>query len=249
MLRSICMAHRSCWYALVGYVRLGRISPLSISTLNSLATGISRGRGKAPHCPTESQYSGQAISRSRIFPTVREAERRAHQANPNWGGLQTHCEESSDTRRPRSGPDAVRESCLFDGFSRRCKSRIHTRASRTLSRFRQRSTSASMKRSDGMETFSFLAASTMPLRRQADQPAASICSGFVPVPMVPGTVSLTSRRPSLLWAEPSRPPEVRVLAVYCTFSVEVMLCSPCEDRPFCSADLWCEAFTGTIRPN
>ncbi len=45
--------------------------------------------------------------------------------------------------------------------------------------------------------------------KQTDQPAASSCSGFVPRPGPPGTDSLTSRRPSLLRADPlSRPPVV-----------------------------------------
>src|SRR4030088_3450085 len=54
--------------------------------------------------------------------------------------------------------------------------------------------------------------------KQADQPAANICSGFVPTRVDPGAESLTSKRPSELRDAPSRPPVVWVLAVYSTFS-------------------------------
>ena len=49
--------------------------------------------------------------------------------------------------------------------------------------------------------------------KQADQPAASSCSGLVPVPAEPGGESLMSRRPSELRDSPSRPPVVWVLPV------------------------------------
>jgi hypothetical protein len=47
------------------------------------------------------------------------------------------------------------------------------------------------------------------VRKQDDQPAANSCSGLVPLPGLPGNVSLMSRRPSgLREAPPSRPPMV-----------------------------------------
>jgi len=70
-----------------------------------------------------------------------------------------------------------------------------------------------------------------------------------PVPMVPGTVSLISSRPSLLWAELSRPPEVWVFAVYCTLLISVILSSLCETTPFGNAGHSREMLTGAIRPN
>lgn len=63
-----------------------------------------------------------------------------------------------------------------------------------------------------------LATSPIALMKQADQAAANNCSGLVPVPRTPGAENLTSKRPSSLReTPPRRPPEVWVLAVYCTF--------------------------------
>jgi hypothetical protein len=62
--------------------------------------------------------------------------------------------------------------------------------------------------------------------KQADQPAANSCSGFVPLPAVPGDDSAMSRRPSELRDVPSRPPdEVRVLPVYSTLAFVLMMLS------------------------
>src|SRR5215467_460111 len=81
-----------------------------------------------------------------------------------------------------------------------------------------RSISASIAASDGSLTLILLATSPIELMKQADQPAANNCSGLVPVPGTPGAENLTSKRPSSLRATPPRrPPEVWVLAVYCTF--------------------------------
>src|SRR6185295_2598872 len=79
-----------------------------------------------------------------------------------------------------------------------------------------------MARSAGRATFLLLAASPTALMKQADQPAANSCSGLVPLPLVPGVDSFTSRRPSEVRDAPSRPPVVWVLAVYSTFSILVM---------------------------
>src|SRR5690606_37269930 len=79
-----------------------------------------------------------------------------------------------------------------------------------------RSTSASIARSSGYEILSFRAARPIAPSKHADQPAANSCSGFVPSPGPPGLECRTSRRPSLLRDEPSRPPVVRTLAVYRT---------------------------------
>src|SRR5712675_982234 len=96
----------------------------------------------------------------------------------------------------------------------------------TLSRARRkytspelhRSISASTATSAGSLTFILLATSAIALMKQADQPAANNCSGFVPVPGTMGDENLTSKRPSSLReTPPRRPPEVWVLAVYCTF--------------------------------
>src|SRR5262245_40830607 len=58
----------------------------------------------------------------------------------------------------------------------------------------------------------------MALSKQADQAAANSCSGLVPIRAEPGVESLMSRRPSELREAPlSRPPGVRVLAVYKSF--------------------------------
>src|SRR5262245_8589737 len=82
-----------------------------------------------------------------------------------------------------------------------------------------------MARSAGRATFILPAATPRALRKQADQPAAKSCSGFVPLPAAPGDVSLTSRRPSELREAPSRPPVVCVFAVYRTLSSRVMIVS------------------------
>src|SRR6202162_6306707 len=80
-----------------------------------------------------------------------------------------------------------------------------------------RSISASPATSVGSLTFILLATSPIALMKQADQPAANNCSGFVPVPGTTGAENLTSRRPSSLReTPPRRPPEVWVLAVYRT---------------------------------
>src|SRR5262245_4777311 len=76
--------------------------------------------------------------------------------------------------------------------------------------------------SGGKAIFLWPAARAIALTKQADQPAAKSCSGLVPPPVVPGDDSLTARRPSALREAPSRPPVVRVLAVYRTFSIRVM---------------------------
>src|SRR5262245_49476780 len=56
-------------------------------------------------------------------------------------------------------------------------------------------------------------------RKHVDQPAANNCSGLVPSPGFPGSVNLTSRRPSSVRElPPSRPPVVWALAVYSTLS-------------------------------
>src|SRR5262245_51607123 len=73
-----------------------------------------------------------------------------------------------------------------------------------------------MARSAGRATFRLPATSSTALRKQADQPAANNCSGFVPVVALPGVESFTSRRPSELRDAPSRPPVVCVFAVYRT---------------------------------
>src|SRR5882757_1121338 len=87
-----------------------------------------------------------------------------------------------------------------------------------------RSTSGSMATSAGSRTFILAATILIADRKQADQPTANSCSGLVPVPGVPGTESLTSKRPSEVWDDPpSRPPVVWALAVYSTFSIGVML--------------------------
>jgi hypothetical protein len=44
--------------------------------------------------------------------------------------------------------------------------------------------------------------------KQADQPAANICSGLVPLPGAPSDKSLMSKRPSELRDAPFRPPVV-----------------------------------------
>src|SRR5476651_557611 len=62
------------------------------------------------------------------------------------------------------------------------------------------------------------AANSIADSKHADQPAAKSCSGFVPVPGLPGRDSLTSRRPSELRDVPVRPPVVWAFAVYSTFS-------------------------------
>src|SRR5882724_5854773 len=75
-----------------------------------------------------------------------------------------------------------------------------------------------MATSAGSLTFILLATSPIALMKQADQPAANNCSGLVPVPGTPGAENLTSKRPSSLREmPPRRPPEVWVLAVYCTY--------------------------------
>src|SRR5471032_1528595 len=61
-----------------------------------------------------------------------------------------------------------------------------------------RSTSASTDRSAGNTTFNLPAALPSAPIKQADQPAANNCSGFVPSPALPGEDSLISRRPSSL---------------------------------------------------
>jgi hypothetical protein len=68
----------------------------------------------------------------------------------------------------------------------------------------------------GSAIFILVAASPIGPMKQADQPAANICSGFVPVPDEPGIDRLTSRRPSELRDAPSRPPVVCVFPVYRT---------------------------------
>src|ERR1700748_3899769 len=81
-----------------------------------------------------------------------------------------------------------------------------------------RSISASTATSAGSFTFILLATTPIALMKQADQPAANNCSGLVPVPGTTGDENLTSKRPSSLReTPPRRPPEVWVLAVYCTF--------------------------------
>ena len=63
-------------------------------------------------------------------------------------------------------------------------------------------------------TFDRAATILMADRKQLDQPTASNCSGLVPSPFIPGTVSLTSSRPSDVREDPpSRPPVVCALAV------------------------------------
>src|SRR5882724_9394422 len=80
-----------------------------------------------------------------------------------------------------------------------------------------KSISASMATSAGSLIFMRLATSPIALMKQADQPAANNCSGFVPVPGTPGAEKLTSKRPSSLSeTPPRRPPDVWVLAVYRT---------------------------------
>ena len=66
--------------------------------------------------------------------------------------------------------------------------------------------SASIARSAGSGSRRFCASMLIAPRKQADQPAASSCSGFVPSLAVPGAASRMSRRPSSLLAAPSRPP-------------------------------------------
>ena len=53
-----------------------------------------------------------------------------------------------------------------------------------------RSISASMATSAGSVTFILLATSPIALMKQADQPAANNCSGFVPVPGTTGSREL-----------------------------------------------------------
>src|SRR5579872_4296893 len=82
-----------------------------------------------------------------------------------------------------------------------------------------RSISASTATSAGSATFILLATTPIALMKQADQPAANNCSGFVPVPGAPGAENFTSKRPSSLReTPPRRPPEVWVLAVYRTMT-------------------------------
>src|SRR5262249_29143548 len=67
------------------------------------------------------------------------------------------------------------------------------------------------------------AAILIALRKQADQPTASNCSGLVPVPALPGTDNFTSRRPSSVRdAPPSLPPVVCALAVYNSLSLAII---------------------------
>src|SRR5215471_9045448 len=76
-----------------------------------------------------------------------------------------------------------------------------------------------MAASAGSATLRLWAARPIALSKQADQPAASSCSGLVPLPAPPGVDSLTSRCPSELRAMPwSRPPVVRTMAVYNSLS-------------------------------
>ena len=85
-------------------------------------------------------------------------------------------------------------------------------------------TSASIATSPGSAIFFWRATSAIALSKQADQPAANSCSGLVPMRAEPGAESLTSRRPSELRAAPlSRPPVVRVFAVYTTFPMWLMV--------------------------
>ena len=77
-----------------------------------------------------------------------------------------------------------------------------------------RSTSASIAISAGNTTFLLRAATAIALSKQADRPAASNCSGLVPIRGDPGVANLMSNRPSELREAPfSRPPVVWVLAV------------------------------------
>src|SRR6266576_5767113 len=83
-----------------------------------------------------------------------------------------------------------------------------------------------MTKSAGNVIFRLRAESAIALSKQADQPAANSSSGLVPIRAEPGVESLTSRRPSKLRETPfSRPPIVRVLAVYSTFPVLVIVLS------------------------
>ena len=86
--------------------------------------------------------------------------------------------------------------------------------------FLHRSTSTSTARPSGSAVPLWPATILIDDRKQADQPAASNCSGFVPVAVVPGTDNWMSSRPSSLRDWPaSRPPVVCNLTVYCTFSM------------------------------
>src|SRR5262249_16449540 len=86
-----------------------------------------------------------------------------------------------------------------------------------------RSTSASIVTPAGRAIFFRWAANPIAVSKQADQAAANRCSELVPMRFESGTASLTSKRPSELREMPcSRPPVVRVLAVYTTFEISVM---------------------------
>src|SRR5262245_15562149 len=75
-----------------------------------------------------------------------------------------------------------------------------------------------MARAAGKLIFRLWATCAIALSKQADQAAANSCSGLVPIRAEPGVESLMSRRPSELREAPlSRPPVVRVLAVYTSF--------------------------------
>ncbi|MNT77499.1 hypothetical protein D3C72_2166210 [compost metagenome] len=62
-------------------------------------------------------------------------------------------------------------------------------------------------------TCKFAAAFPIAPIKQADQPAANNCSGFVPGPVDPGVESLISNLPSELRDSPVLPPVVCVTAV------------------------------------
>src|SRR5580698_2592218 len=81
-----------------------------------------------------------------------------------------------------------------------------------------------MATSGGRSIFFLAATIFIADRKQADQPTANNCSGFVPLPGVPGTDNFTSSRPSELRDAPfSRPPVVWALAVYITLSSLVII--------------------------